>query len=168
MQDSKKKTFAIVVIAVTFGAVAVWAGWGIARGILDAWAMRNSVVVTADLLDVERRTVHAGDGSAERITVRYRYEFDGLPYVRETDRLSVFARDSDLFDAVEDAFRKQQPVKCYVDPDQPSRSFFSLRFTTSLFLLSLLFPVFFGIVSAIAARELVRRHRAEVPLSRQK
>ena len=115
------------IAAVTLG-ITVWFLSGMITGCIDAVAFRNAVLVDARLLSIDMKMVGSGDGRREEMTVKYVYEFDGLIFENETTQLSVFDRDAHLFNPINEAYRDGRKVKCYVDPDQPSRSFFSLRF----------------------------------------
>lgn len=159
MAESSLPTPALVLIGLGFGAVAVWTATDLVVAIRYAVEFRDAVVVNATLHQAKRYFAESGDGHIERMSVRYTYEFDGIPYENETEHICLFARSQPLHDTLEETFQARKPIGCYVDPDDPSQSFLCTRFSVPLFLATSLFPVFFGAVPIIAVRELRRRRR---------
>ncbi len=143
-------------------AVAIWTATGIVSSCIDAAKLQNAVLVDARLLAVDRRIVEGGRGAIEQVTVSYSYEFDGEYFEHKTRTIALFAKGDELHDVLSNAVRTGEMIPCYVDPEQPSLSVFSMEFSISLFLMSVLFPIVFGGVAIICATSLFRRWRDAV------
>jgi hypothetical protein len=151
----------VALIALLFGAVAVWSGASIAGRCVNAIQLTNAAVVDASVLDVERRVRTVGDGAREEVTVTYTYEFEGRRFKHRTRRLALFGNSSRHHHRLEKAMIENQRVPCYVSRHNPTVSAFSCDFSVPQFLIALVFPVAFGAVSLIAIRTLVQNWRIE-------
>lgn len=161
--DSRPPTLIVVVVALLFGAVAVWTGSAIAERCLDSMQLRNAAIVEASILRIDRQVETAGDGTRELVFVTYAYQYAGRRFELRSRRLTLFGDSSTLHGRLENAMRNDESVPCYVSKSNPSLSVFSREFSFPLFAISLIFPLGFGTVSLIATWSLFRSYRRQTP-----
>lgn len=149
----------VIAAAVLFGSVAAWTGSAIVASCLEAMQLRSAAVVDASILNIDRQTPAAGDGTTELVFVTYSYDFEGRRFESRTRRLTLFGDSSGLHPQLEEAMRANKPVPCYVSRGNPSLSVFSRDVSIPLLLISLIFPLAFGSVSMICMWSLLRNRR---------
>ena len=71
---SRSLALTLTIVAVLAAIVTVWVGQMIVASCVDAFQLRDAVVVDATILNVERKMVTAGDGTKEQVFVTYAYE----------------------------------------------------------------------------------------------
>jgi len=157
--DTRPPTLIAIIVALLFGAVAVWTGSEIAESCLDSIHLRNAAIVDASILKMDRRIETAGDGTRELVFVTYAYDYEGRRFESRSRRLTLFGDSSKLHGRLENAMRNAESVPCYVSKSNPSLSVFSREFSFPLFAISLIFPLGFGTVSLIATWSLLRSFR---------
>jgi len=142
--------------AVFFTTVAVWTGHGMVVSCVRAHQLRNAVPVEATIHKFE---VVEQTEAPDTVYVTYSYEYENQRYEHRTQKLAVFDLGHEVRHAAKEALRTGETMPCYVDPDQPSLSVFSREFSIPLFLVSMLFPVFFGGASVMLVVSLFLRYR---------
>lgn len=140
-------------------AVTIWTLTGLTLICVNSVKLRNAVIVDAEILDIQKRVVASGDGTTLEVTVTYSYEFNGQHFEHQTQKLGLFGVSGKFHDILDEALRTGEVVSCYVDPDDPSMSLFSKRFSVSMFLVTLIFPIAFGSTAFVCTKELIRQYR---------
>lgn len=152
-------TLITVAVAVLAAAVAVFTGATLVKGCSDARQLRDTAVVDASILDIDRRIVTSGDGTRELVFVTYAYHYEGRRFEMRTQRLTLFGDNTKLHEQLEEAMRNDKTVPCYASRTKPSLSVFSLEFSLPLFLVHLIFPLTFGGISTLLTWSLIRNWR---------
>lgn len=118
----------LALFGVPFAAVGTFMAWKLAAMLWLGVAAQWWPEVDAKLTRVELERRHGGEGGSTReVHAEYRYEFDGQVF--QGDRVSLLEEADNigphqqrLYDRLKESFDAEQPVACYVDPSDPSRS----------------------------------------------
>ena len=139
----------LILFALPFAGVGVWAGYSIASNLLDAYEMRRWAEVRAELLDAGY-TSHAGDDSTTyKAYAEYRYEVGGQTYIGT--RVGIAGGADNIGDyqismgrRLEQARQRGEPVVVYYDPNAPAESIVDRKIRWGMIGFKSIFLLVFG------------------------
>jgi hypothetical protein len=148
----------------TYRTASLLWSWQDARG----WTETEARVSHVDL------EIHSdSDGSTYEVVCNYTYEFDGNEYSGE--RVGLDSGADNIGDwqqrthqKLQNAYERNEPIRCYVDPDQPARSVLFRELRLGILLLWLAFSVVFSTAGLAMAVGGTRARRAAVRAASQR